>query len=50
MHLRSGNAGAAGILHGLDHVVDEAAHPSCGRVVDRAGDSAQNGMPHPGNL
>src|SRR5580704_9470211 len=35
MHLWRGNAGAAGILHRLDHVVDEAA---------------QNGMPHPGDL
>src|SRR5205823_6246235 len=36
MHLRSGNAGAARILHRFDHVFDEAAHPGRGRVVDRA--------------
>src|SRR5580693_4507794 len=42
MHLRSGDAGTARILHGLHHVVDEAAYPGCGRVVDRAGYAAQD--------
>jgi hypothetical protein len=39
-----------GLTNTVDHVVNEAAHPGCGRVVDRAGDAAQNGMPHPGDL
>ena len=50
MDLRRGDAGAAGILHRLDHVLDEPAHPGRGRVVDRAGDAAQYRVPHAGDL
>ena len=50
VHLRRGNSGAAGILHRFDHVLDEAAHPGGGRVLDRLGRSAQHRMPHAGDF
>src|SRR5205085_10696490 len=50
VHLRCGDAGAAGILHRLDHVFDQPPHPGCGRIIDRGGDGAQYGMAHAGDL
>jgi len=34
VNLRSGDAGAAGILHRLDHVLDEPTYPWGRRVID----------------
>ena len=45
VHLGCGDAGAAGILHRLDHVIDEPAHPGCRRVVDRSGRARSTGCP-----
>ena len=50
VHLGCRDAGTAGILHGLDHVLNEAPHPRGGRIIDRGGGGAQYGMPHAGDL
>ena len=50
VHLRRGDAGAAGILHRLDHVLDELAQPGGLRVFDLGGAGAQHRVPHAGNL
>ena len=43
-------AGAAGILHRQDHVVDQLPHPRRGRVLDRLRMRAQHRMPHMGDF
>src|ERR1700730_7242650 len=34
MDLRGSDAGAAGVLHGFDHILNEAAHPGRRRILD----------------
>ena len=34
IYLRRGDAGPSGILHGFDHVLNEAAHPRSRRIFD----------------
>jgi len=50
VNLRSGDARAAGILHRLDHILDEPAYPRRCRVINRLGSRTQNRVPHAGNL
>ena len=46
MDLRRRQAGAAGVVRGLEHVGDQAAHFGRGRVGDRLGDvSRSTGWP-----
>jgi len=48
--LRRGDPGAPGILHRLDHVLDEPAHPRGRRIIDRARGAAQYRVPHAGDF
>src|SRR5262249_35221412 len=48
--LRSREAGAAGVLHRFDHVLDQLTYPRRGWIGDRAGGSSQDRMPHPRDL
>ena len=48
--LRRGDAGAPGILHRLDHVLDEPAYPWGRRIIDRARGAAQYWVPHAGDF
>ena len=50
MDLGRGQAGAAGVLQGIEHVVDQAAHLGRAGVVDGLGDALEHGMPHAGDL
>jgi len=48
--LRSSDAGAPRVVHGFDHILDEAAHPRCRWVADGRCSSAQNRVPHAGDF
>ncbi len=50
MDLRGGKADAAGIEHGLDHVVDETLNFGMRRVRHRGRALQQNRVAHPGDL
>jgi hypothetical protein len=50
MDLRRGETGAVGIFHGLEHIVDELVDVRSGRILDRVGRAAQDGVAHTGDL
>ncbi len=50
VHLRRRQADAAGILHGLDHIGDQAADLRRTRMVDRVGPPQQHRVAHAGDL
>jgi len=50
MDLGGGQAGAIGIPHGLDHVIDQTPYFRGPGIGDRGGNLAQNGMAHAGDF
>ncbi len=50
MHLGRGQPGAARILHGVQHIADQATHLGIARIRDRRGLLFQDGMAHSGDL
>ena len=48
MHLRGGEPDAARVLHGLEHVGDQAPDLGMGRVGDRFRTARENGVTHGG--
>ena len=50
VHLRAGQADAARVQHGLDHVRGQAADLGVGRVGHGLGTGKQDGVAHAGDL
>ena len=50
MDLGGGQAGAVGVDHGFDHVIDQTADFRRSGVGDRGGELSQNGMAHAGDF